>query len=107
MAMIPTRVEEVRFLVKLTEEGVSKHRKHVRAIVPIPPLGSEDSLYVSYKLYIQYFGDVAAKLNALKTLLADPENVVEVSLDEVLQGQCLINEVLVSLKECQDIIASR
>ena len=90
------RREHVEIKMELDKAAYARHASAVRALVPDFKLQMRggDTLSVRYKFVIEYFGDVAEKLEAVQTLCSDPDVVQTASCADLEQGRILVYEVL-------------
>jgi hypothetical protein len=91
------RQDKLQFQLDLNKDKVEKHLKHIAIILGqkefIVKLDADDMLKINYDLHIQYFGDVVERLEALNSVLNDPEVLLNISTKELRVGFCLIENI--------------
>jgi len=91
--------EQVVFNLKLTHEQSERNKNDVRKFIKNPPPTEQDDvLNLTYTLYLEYFGEVAERLEAIERLSKDGA-VIGGSVDEINQGRILIFDVLKRLEK--------
>jgi len=94
--MTATRTERVRILLTLDKSAADAHEADVRTVISTgPPAIIEGGvLKVNYAFWIEYFGSVERRLEAVNRLLLDPAVILDADLEELSTGRCLIAGVL-------------
>lgn len=106
----PKRIEEIRILFKLDKKTARDHDQAVNLLLdgrPYPVIQDGDKLNLSYSFECHYYGDVARKLNAVRSMLADRNLVVDVSLAELNHQESILISVVDELRALQREIAAR
>lgn len=100
----PTLTEVLRFRIDFDAAKARAHRtalatlaEHIRHDIQ-----DGDTLKFSYAVQVQYFGEVARKLDALLEILEDEEMVLHVDLEEMIRGRSVIRDVLAKLEALID-----
>ena len=91
-----SRLEHARFLLTLKKSAVDSHEGEIHALISSgPPLVEESGvLKVRYEVWIEYFGSVERRLEAINRMLLDPSIILDADVEELKTGRCLIAEVL-------------
>lgn len=99
-------IERLRICVSMDKTLADRHSADVKKLCRYEhPLVLEgDVLHLSYDLDIGYFGQVSANLAAFSRILDDPEAVRAVTTNELLHGQCLIQDIVNKIKSLQEKI---
>jgi len=102
--MKPTRTEAVMIRFGLDNEQAHRLDSLVKAITPIVPETEDgDTLTVTYRFCVQYFGEVEARLNAILDLMrAAPETIKHVDSHLIDGASCLIGRVVENLLEIKE-----
>lgn len=96
--------ENVRFKIKLDHTLASKYRQRLDATMGIKSrTDPEDTLTVTYDLFIDYFGEVYANLQLISEM-ADAGAIVTGDLVKLNEGTVLIKEVIESLYKIRNKI---
>lgn len=93
--------EVVRINFTLNKSLSELYAETIKELCTVPNLNDGDDLKIHYQFNIQYFGEIVKKLKAVLTLLNDPIVIVNCNHEELLHGQCLIEEVLLGLKNIE------
>ena len=108
----PTRREQVQFLLTLDKARIDKFQREIDLILSSQGLETPnccecDKLKLTYSIMLYYFGKVTQCLEALGTILSDPDVVLSAELDELIHGECLLVQILDRLRHVQEIIKQR
>jgi hypothetical protein len=104
-----TRTEVVQINMELDKAAYDRHEAEVALLCPELHMNvlDGDTLKVNYKFFIDYFGDVAAKLAAIKTICVDSDVVTKADCDELIEGRILVYEALRELDNVIRIVKER
>jgi hypothetical protein len=99
--------EKLRFELDLNQAQATEHADDIRLVLgQDPPVVQDaDTLKLSYEVFVQYFGDVEAKLNAMRRLLGVPGLTRRVSLDELQHGHSIIVGIVQQIEAIQRQLA--
>jgi hypothetical protein len=103
------RAESIQIRMKLDKAAYDRHEKAYKTVVTDFDLHvvKGDKLKLKYDFFIHYFGDIAAKLAAIKVICNDSDVVVEAECNELVEGRILIYEVLRELDNVIQIVKER
>jgi uncharacterized membrane-anchored protein YhcB (DUF1043 family) len=94
------RWETLKMTLKLDKTQAEKYTNEVKEFfAETPDMLEGDELIIDYRVNITYFGEVARKLKTIQTLLKDKGVVLEADTEELLHGECLIQEVLNGIRD--------
>lgn len=96
--------EELKFTLRLNKPQADLHAKHVEKVLDRKvPVGCEDTLVVNYTVGVDYWGNVADKLDAILHM-AEQGIIVESAIEELQHGYSLIIEVVDRLKKIAEFV---
>ncbi len=103
------RLERLAFHLALDKTKADIHAKDAKRVLghDLPEVATGDTLKLTYALSIEYWGDVAERLEAMNRILADTDVVVDISTQELKHGTCLIEEVFNRIATAKRLIAER
>lgn len=103
------RLERLAFHLTLDKAKADIHAQDARRVLghDLPEVAADDTLKLTYAVFIEYWGDVAERLEAMNRILADTDVVVDVSTQELKYGICLIEEVFNRIATAKRLIAER
>jgi hypothetical protein len=96
-----TRSEEVNFKIEFNKEQVDLHKDIIHGFLRyLPVVTNEDTLNLTYTIYIDYIGNIVKSLSALETLL-DAGVIVKAEHEELNYGRSLVIDVLNKINDVQ------
>lgn len=99
-----TRSELLRVNLTLDKAQVDKYKEEIVDLIKhIPgfPFEEGDTLRVAYEFRVDYFNDVLSNFRRLRTILADPKVIRQLSLVEINYGESVIVELLDEIRKVQ------
>jgi hypothetical protein len=96
----PSRTEKLVLGLTLGNDMAKAHASALDVLLEggTPHTNDGDTLKVSYRFEIGYYGNTVAKLTAVNEMLAAGVAMTG-SLEELVHGRCLIREVLYQLDD--------
>ncbi len=103
------REEELHFKVVLDSALAETHSADIAEVLDeeAPVAGQDDTLILSYSVSIQYWNNIAKKLQALNRILGDPKAVLSVDTVEINHGLCVVEDLFNTLAAVKRAIAKR
>ena len=99
---LPYREEQLGIKIGTKENLTKKQReicRHLGAKFPNDWVEGDD-FQITYKIDIQYFGEITARLKDIEDLL-DSGMVIRANSNEFYHGKCLIQDVLLKLEKLE------
>lgn len=93
-------MESVEFRLQLSKEQAEENKEAIDLILQnrVPTVEPDDTLIVTYHLYIDYIGEVKKRLEAVLSLL---NAGAKGSFKELKTGYCLIQDVLSKIEQIE------
>jgi len=104
-----SRTEHVRFTLSVNKSAAEAFADEIKTVLggKSPEVAGDDTLSLTYEVFIQYWGDVAARLAAIRRLLKAPDVTVAASMKELTQGHCIIENVVRELTLLQQRLSEK
>lgn len=96
------REETIQIKLVLDYAAAVRHRKHTKVLGVDCEVRRGDTAKIDYRFCASYFGDTAAKLDAVCGMLVDPKIVREASISELEYRRSIVVDVVQKLTRIID-----
>lgn len=94
------RKERVTFILTLNKKQCERYKHDISCFAKIPSLETGDEFVITYTIDLDYYGtNLVRNLKILEKLSKDNSVMVKANIKEVIQGQCVLRDLLKELEK--------
>jgi len=99
-----SRQEKLQFKVTLEKGHYDRYLPEVGKFIDTNNMviRDGDTVRIDYSVYVDYFGEVNDRLEAILKLMSNGEGIVNCSHTELAYGRCLIEDILVKFRSIEN-----
>lgn len=108
--MYPRRTESISINLLLNKKEADRYSEDIKLILREGrdrKISQHDKLSIDYDFHIDYFGDVAERLEAVNRLVSDSNVLVNCSMEELEHGRSVIRDLFRQIERTIDMQVQR